>query len=79
MPLDDREVGLEPTLLNIGPAVELLDLLALGEIRAIGRRGVEGRNTGATGADALRERSLGNQFEFDLAGEILLRKNLGIG
>src|SRR6185437_2215867 len=48
--LDQRHLRFEPALLNIVPALELGDRLALGKIGAVARRGVKSGNAGATRA-----------------------------
>ena len=72
----DREIGEQPALHDVFLAVELLHFLAFGDQRADAGLGVEGRDAGAAGADALGQRSLRIEFEFQLAGEILLGEQL---
>ena len=52
------DVGEQAALHDVGLAVELAHLLALGDQRADAGLGVEGRDAGAAGADALGERAL---------------------
>ena len=65
-----------PRLHDVGLAVELAHLLALGNQRADAGLGVEGRDAGAAGADALGERALRVELELELAGEVLLGEEL---
>ena len=55
---DEGEVARDRPLHRAGPAVELADLLAFGQLRADAGRRVEGGNAGAAGADALGEGAL---------------------
>ncbi len=57
-------------------AVEFLHFLAFGDQGADAGLGVEGRNAGAAGADPFGQRALRIEFEFEFAGEILLREQL---
>ena len=77
--LDERKVGLQPALANVGPAVKLLDGLALGKLGAIGRRGIKRRNARTAGTDALGQRALGHQFQLDFPGEIIVGKCPRVG
>ena len=74
--VDDGEVGEQAALHDVLLAVEFLHFLAFGDQRADAGLGVEGRDTGAAGADALGQRALRIEFEFQFAGEILLREQL---
>jgi hypothetical protein len=74
--LDDRKIGAQPAFENIGLAVELFLLLALGDQRADPRLGVEAGNARAACANALGQRALRIEFEFELAGQILLLERL---
>ena len=74
--LDDGEVGEQAALHHVFLAVELLHFLALGDQRADAGLGVEGRDAGAAGADALGQRALRVEFQLQLAGEELLREQL---
>ena len=65
-----------PALQDVALAVELALLLALGHQRADAGLGVEGRDAGAAGADALGQRALRREFELQLAGQILLLEEL---
>src|SRR5690606_37039245 len=55
---DNRQVGDDPALENIGLAVEFLVVLALGDHRADAGLGVEARDTGAAGAHPLGKGAL---------------------
>ena len=74
--VDEREVGDQAALHDIGLAVELAHLLALGDHGADAGLGEEGRDAGAAGADALGERALRVEFDLELAGEDMLREHL---
>ena len=74
--VDDGEVGEQAALHDVFLAVEFLHFLAFGDQRADAGLGVEGRNTGAAGADALGQRALRIEFEFQFAGEVLLGEQL---
>ena len=74
--VDDGEVGEQAALHDVFLAVEFLHFLAFGDQRADAGLGVEGRDAGAAGADALGQRALRVEFEFQLAGEVLLREQL---
>jgi hypothetical protein len=56
---------------DVGLAVELAQLLALGHQRAHAGAGEEGRNAGAAGAQLLGQRALGREFQLQLAGQVL--------
>ena len=56
---------------HIVPAVELPRLFPLGDLRAVTRRGKEGRDAGAAGANAFGEGPLRIELDGQLAGEIL--------
>ena len=72
----DGEIGEQAALHDVFLAVEFLHFLALGDQRADAGLGVEGGNAGAAGADALGQGSLRIEFEFQFAGEVLLREQL---
>ena len=74
--LDDGEVADDAALHDVGLAVELAQLLTLGDQRADAGLGEEGRNPGAAGADALGQRPLRVELDLDLAGQILPRELL---
>ena len=65
--LDDGEVGDDAALEDVGLAVELLVLLALGDHRADAGLGVEARDAGAAGAHPLGEGALRVELELELA------------
>ena len=67
----DGEVGEQAALHDVLLAVELLHFLAFGDQRADAGLGVEGRDAGAAGADALGQSSLRVELELELAGEVL--------
>src|SRR6476646_4924673 len=69
--LDDREVGADAALEDIVLIVELLDLLALGDLGADPGLGIESGDSRAARAHPLGERPLGSELDLDLAGEIL--------
>src|SRR5579862_8714909 len=64
--VDDGEVGDEATLHHIAFAVELADVLALGDLGADAGLGEERRNAGAAGADALGECTLRVELDLEL-------------
>ena len=68
---DEREVGEQRLLEHVVTAVDLARLLALGDQRAVAGRREEAADAGAAGADALGERALRHQFDFELAGQEL--------
>jgi hypothetical protein len=72
----DGEVGEQAALHQVFLPVEFLHFLAFGDQRADAGLGVEGRNAGAARANALGQRALRIEFEFQLAGEELLGKQL---
>ena len=74
--LDDREVADDAALHDVGLAVELAQLLALGDEGADPGLGEEGRDAGAAGADALGQRPLRVELDLDLAGQVLPRELL---
>src|SRR5690606_37931453 len=69
--LDDGEVGENAPLKDIGLAVELLVLLALGDDRADAGPRVEAGDAGAAGTATLGKGALRAAFNLELAGEIL--------
>ena len=71
-----RDVGDQAALHDVGLAVELAHFLALGDQRADAGLGVERRDAGAAGADALGQRALRVELELQLAGQILLRRTV---
>ena len=70
-PLMIDEVGADAALEDIFLAVELLDLLAFGDLRSEAGLGVETRDPGAAGAHPLGERPLRRELDLELAGEEL--------
>ena len=74
--LDDREIADDAALHDVGLAVELAVLLALGDQRADAGLGEEGRDAGAAGADPLGQRALRVELDLDLAGQELARELL---
>jgi hypothetical protein len=72
----DREVGDEAALHHIRLAVELAQLLALGDEGADAGLGEERRDARPARADALGERPLRVELDLELAREILLREGL---
>ena len=63
-PLDEREVRAEAVLKHVLSATEFPAFLAFRQWRSHRGRRVERRDSSSAGADALRERSLRNQFQF---------------
>ena len=74
--LDDRQIRPEPGLADIELALELLHRLALGDHRADAGLGVEGRDASPARADALSQRTLRIELQFEVAIEILLFEQL---
>ncbi len=74
--MDDRQIGDEPALHHVALAVEFARLLAFGDLGAVAGLGEERRDAGAAGADALGQRALRIEFDFQLAGEKLLHERL---
>src|SRR4051812_41893844 len=74
--VDEAYVGDEAPLHDVGLAVKLPRLFALGDNGADASLGEEGGDAGAAGADALGERALRREFELELAGEIEVGKSL---
>ena len=74
--VDDRHIGDEAALHDIGLAVEFAHLLAFGDDGADAGLGEEGGDAGAAGADALGQRALRIEFELEFAGEKLLLEHL---
>jgi hypothetical protein len=74
--VNDGEIGEQAALHDVFLAVEDLFFLAFGDQRADAGLGVEGRDTRAAGANALGERALRIEFEFEFAGEVLLGEQL---
>jgi hypothetical protein len=66
----------EAALHHIGLAVELAHFLALGDQVPTPVLVKKAGMPGAAGADALGQRALRVEFEFELAGEVLLREQL---
>jgi len=77
--LDDREIGLQPALLHIMAAIELGDDLAVCKLRPVARWSVESRNASPAGADALGERALRHQLQFDLPGKVPVGEGTRVG
>ena len=69
--LDQRHVGHQRALHHVGVAIELAQLLALGDDGADTGLGEEGRDAGAAGAQLLGQRALRREFQFQLAGQVL--------
>src|SRR5208283_3341124 len=74
--VDERDVGGEAELHDVGLVVEVADFLAFRDDRADARLGEEGRNAGAAGADALGERSLRVELELELARQVEVGEGL---
>ena len=64
--LDEREVGMERRLEDVGAAVDDAALLAFGDQRAGAGRREEPADAGAGGAHPLGERALRHELDFDL-------------
>ncbi|GJE44159.1 hypothetical protein AEGHOMDF_3345 [Methylobacterium soli] len=80
--VDEGEVGEEAPLHHVLRAVELAHLLALGHLGADAGLGEEGRDAGASGADALGQRALRVELDLELvgqelAGEFLVLADIG--
>src|SRR6185503_11937507 len=69
--LDHADVRADAALEDVGFAVEILVLLALGDLSPDTGLGVEARNSRAARAHALGERALRREFDLDLAGQEL--------
>src|SRR6266540_275197 len=69
--VDEREVGPERQLEEIGAAVDDAGLLSLRHLRADAGRGVEAAQPRAPRPDPLGERPLRHELHLDLAGEVL--------
>ena len=69
--LDQRDLGQQGALHDVGVAVELARLLALGDQRADAGAGEERGDAGAAGAELLGERALRRELELELAGQVL--------
>src|SRR4051812_26280575 len=65
--LDDAEVGANSTLQDIILAVEILDLLTLGHLRADAGLGIESRDARAARPHPLGQRALRTEFYLQLA------------
>src|ERR1700720_3925175 len=75
-PMNDRTIDDQATLQKIALSVEVADVLALRHQGADTCLGEECRNAGAAGPYPLRESTLGIEFEFELATEIKIGKQL---
>ena len=69
--LDQSDVGADTALEDVGDAVKVLVLFALGDKGADAGAGVEAGDAGAAGTHAFGEGALGGELDFDLAGEVL--------
>ncbi len=69
--LDDGQIGDDAAFQNIGLAVELFQLLALGNHGAHAGLGVEPGDARAARAHALGQRALGVEFQLQLSAQIL--------
>src|SRR6185312_10840072 len=74
--MNDREVGEQAALHQIFLAVELAHFLAFGNQRADAGLGEEGGNAGPSRTDALGERALRIELEFQFARQELLGEQL---
>ena len=74
--VDEREVGDEAALHQIGLVVEVAGLLAFRDDRADAGAGEEGGDAGAARADALGQRALRVELELELARQIEVGENL---
>ncbi len=74
--MHDRQVGDDAALHDVALAVEFALFLALGDVGAGAGAGEEGRDAGAAGADALGQRALRVELDFQFAAEILLGEKL---
>ena len=69
--LDQRDLGQQGALHDVGVAVELARLLALGDQRADAGAGEERGDAGAAGTELLGQRALRRELELELAGQVL--------
>ena len=69
--LDQRHVGLQRGFHHVVLAVELARFLAFGDDRAVAGAGEERRDARAARAQALGQRALRIEFEFQFAGQVL--------
>ena len=69
--LDQADVGKNPMLEDIGLAIEILMLFALGYLRPDAGLGIETRNTRPTGATRFGKSPLWAEFHFQFAGKKL--------
>ncbi len=67
----EREVGEDAALEDVGVAVEVLVLFAVGDERADAGARVEAGDAGAASSHAFGERALRGELDFELAGEEL--------
>ena len=74
--MDDGNIGHKTALHDEGLAVELAQVLALGDDRANAGPGEKGRYARATRADALGQGALRSEFELEFTGQKLLREEL---
>ncbi len=70
------DVGLDGAFLDESLAVELRERFAFGDEGADAGLGVEGRDAGAAGAEALGQGALRGELHLQLAGEVLLGEEL---
>ena len=78
-PLDEREVRADAVLKQVLSAAEFPAFLAFRQWRSHRGRGVERRDSSSAGADALRERSLRNQFQFRAPASVELGEDGRVG
>src|ERR1700730_5601348 len=69
--VDDRDIGDESALHDTGHAVEVAQLLPIGNDSPNAGLGEKRRDAGAACPDALRQGALRIEFEFEFAGKIL--------
>src|SRR5262245_7348275 len=67
----ESEVGAKGRLEHVMLAVDQARLLALGDNRSVGRRREKSADSGAAGANALRKRTLRDEFDLELSAQIL--------
>src|SRR5678816_1566888 len=69
--LDNAEIGADAAFEDIVLAIEILDLLALGDLGADAGLGVEAGNSRAAGPHSLGKRPLRTEFDLQLTSQIL--------
>jgi hypothetical protein len=74
--VDDRDIGDESALHDIGRPVKVAQLLAIGNDSSNARLGKERRDASAARPDSLGERPLRIEFDFEFAGKIKLLEKL---